>query len=142
MLIKKTALTEALRDRLEAAGIGRTLEVFQRGIDIYVGAEVTGEEQVEVISLCAAHAAESFGGPTVDLLPPDGYTLERPYGKEFLSLREARGSTHDCAWHSISHAGELKTSGGENGDTMPPEVWQWLTSKWIQAKIGPMAKEA
>lgn len=141
MLIKKTALTEGLRARLEDAGIGRTLAVFQRGLDIYVGAKLVEEEQIEVIAICAAHAAESFGGPTVEDLPPDGYTLEKPYGKEFLSLREARGSTHDCAWHSISHAGELKTSGGENGDTMPPEVWQWLTAKWIKAKIGPMAKE-
>lgn len=133
MLIKDTHLTEGLRARLANAGSGRTLDVFPVGTDIYVGAELAGEEQIEVIAISAAHAAEPFGGSPLEVDPPDGYNIMEPnglYRDEIAAIEEARGLTHDCARYGITKSGGLRIRSGENGDTMPPEAWAWLTDKW------------
>lgn len=135
MRIKNTILTEGLRARLEAAGNGRDLEAFQHGLDIHVGAELAGEEQIEVVAISAAHAADPFGGVSLEIDAPDGYNLMRPsglYPDEIVAIEEARGSTHDCARYGITKSGGLRIRAGENGDTMPPAAWQWLTTVWQQ----------
>lgn len=134
MLIRDTTLTEGLRARLANAGSGRTLDVFPVGRDVYVGAELAGEEQIEVIAIVAAHAAEPFGGSPLED-PPDGYNIMCPnglYSDEFAAIEEARGATHDCARYGITKSGGLRIRAGENGDAMPPAAWTWLTTVWQQ----------
>lgn len=210
MLIKHTRLTEALAERLTAAGNGRDLDVFQDGADIYVGAPLAPEEEIEVAALVAADAVEPFGdddgealreslpacceilspysgdvatllyrgpkaveyvygitalGNLVDhtdysadrdatntgipsqievwlrghfaaLRVPDGYDVDRTFKPEVAALVERRGLTHNCTRFSITKTGCLRILPGEN-DSMPVEVWEWLTGYWRALKGNP-----
>lgn len=134
MLIKDTTLTEGLRSRLANAGSGRTLDVFPVGTDIYVGAELAGEEQIEVIAISAAHAAEPFGGPEIDIELPDWLTPQEPWltGYEtdpVMFVLERRNRLGDSTLYTISKSGYLRST-DSNYEGVPPEAWAWLTDKW------------